>query len=41
MEWISMALLYLQDDAAIWAAPAMEEFANREGLIWQSMGHIL
>jgi Retrotransposon gag protein len=27
-EWIRAALLYLQDDAAIWAAPAMEEFAE-------------
>jgi hypothetical protein len=27
-EWIRVALSYLQDDAAIWAAPAMEEFAN-------------
>jgi hypothetical protein len=27
MEWICAALSYLQDDAAIWAAPAMEEFA--------------
>jgi hypothetical protein len=27
MEWIRAALSYLQDDAAIWAAPAMEEFA--------------
>jgi hypothetical protein len=27
-EWICTALSYLQDDAAIWASPAMEEFAN-------------
>lgn len=27
-EWIRAALSYLQDDAAIWASPAMEEFAN-------------
>lgn len=27
MEWIRAALSYLQDDAAIWASPAMEEFA--------------
>jgi len=27
-EWIHAALSYLQDDAAIWAAPAMEEYAN-------------
>jgi hypothetical protein len=28
MEWIRAALSYLQDDASIWAAPAMEEFAD-------------
>jgi Retrotransposon gag protein len=28
MEWICAALLYLQDNASIWASPAMEEFAN-------------
>ena len=28
MEWIHAALSYLQDDAAIWASPAMEEFVN-------------
>jgi hypothetical protein len=28
MEWIRAALSYLQDDAAVWASPAMEEFAN-------------
>ena len=27
-EWIRAALSYLQDDAAIWAAPSMEKFAN-------------
>ena len=27
-EWIYTTLSYLQDDAAIWAAPAMEEFAK-------------
>jgi hypothetical protein len=27
-EWIRAALSYLQDDAAIWATPAMEEFAT-------------
>jgi hypothetical protein len=27
MEWIRAALSYLQDDAAVWASPAMEEFA--------------
>ena len=27
-EWIRTALLYLQEDAVIWAAPAMEEFAD-------------
>ena len=27
MEWICTALSYLQDDTAIWASPAMEEFA--------------
>jgi hypothetical protein len=27
-EWIRAALSYLQDDASIWASPAMEEFAN-------------
>jgi len=29
-EWIHAALSYLQDDASIWAAPSMEEFADRE-----------
>jgi hypothetical protein len=29
MEWICAMLSYLQDDALIWAAPAMEEFADR------------
>jgi hypothetical protein len=28
MEWIRAALSYLQDDASIWAAPAMKEFAD-------------
>ena len=28
-EWIHVVLSYLQDDAAIWATPAMEEFANK------------
>ena len=28
MEWIRAALSYLQDDASIWASPAMEEFAT-------------
>jgi hypothetical protein len=28
MEWIHAALSYLQDDTSIWAAPAMEEFAD-------------
>ena len=28
MEWICAALSYMQDDASVWAAPAMEEFAN-------------
>ena len=28
MEWICVTLSYLQEDTAIWAAPAMEEFAN-------------
>jgi hypothetical protein len=27
MEWIRATLSYLQDDAAVWASPAMEEFA--------------
>jgi len=27
-EWIHVVLSYLQDDTAIWAAPAMEEFVN-------------
>ena len=27
-EWICVTLLYLQDDAAIWATSAMEEFAS-------------
>jgi hypothetical protein len=29
MEWIRAALSYLQNNASIWAAPAMEEFADR------------
>jgi hypothetical protein len=28
LEWIHAALSYLQGEAAIWASPAMEEFAN-------------
>ena len=28
MEWIRAALSYLQDNASIWASPAMEEFAT-------------
>jgi hypothetical protein len=28
MEWICAALSYLQNDTSIWAAPAMEEFAD-------------
>jgi Retrotransposon gag protein len=28
MEWIRAALSFLQDDASVWAAPAMEEFAD-------------
>jgi hypothetical protein len=38
-EWIRAALSYLQDDAAIWAAPAMEEFVNGGvpfGGLWQN-----
>ena len=27
-EWIRAALSFLQDDAAVWGAPAMEDFAN-------------
>ena len=27
-EWICAALSFLQDDAAIWASPAMKEFAR-------------
>ena len=29
-EWIRATLLYLQDNMAIWAAPAIEEFAERK-----------
>lgn len=28
-EWICMALSFLQEDAAVWAALAMEDFTNR------------
>ena len=28
MEWIWAALSYLQDDASVWASPAMEEFIS-------------
>ena len=28
LEWIRAALSYLQDDASVWASPAMEEFAS-------------
>ena len=28
LEWIRAALSYLQDDALVWAFPAMEEFAS-------------
>ena len=37
-EWIRVALSYLQDDVAIWAAPAMEEFANRGVLFYGQWG---
>lgn len=38
-EWIRAALSYLQDEAAVWAAPAMEEFADGRvpfGGLWQN-----
>lgn len=39
MKWIHAALSYLQDDVAIWAAPAMEEFASGNVLfdsLWET-----